>query len=124
MRVVLSRYQSHYVIDGKTVSPAQLMEDLGFDSRYLKTQVRALSGGQKRRLQLMLILLDAPNVLILDEPSNDLDTDMLVAMENVLDTWPGTLIVVTHDRALMERVTDHQYRLDRWQNTPCASWCR
>lgn len=111
VRVVLSRYQSHYVIDGKTVSPAQLMEDLGFDSRYLKTQVKALSGGQKRRLQLMLILLDAPNVLILDEPSNDLDTDMLVAMENVLDTWPGTLIVVTHDRALMERVTDHQYAL-------------
>lgn len=111
VRAVLSRYQSHYVIDGKTVSPAQLMEDLGFDSRYLKTQVRALSGGQKRRLQLMLILLDAPNVLILDEPSNDLDTDMLVAMENVLDTWPGTLIVVTHDRALMERVTDHQYAL-------------
>lgn len=109
VRVVLSRYQSQYVIDGKTVSPAQLMEDLGFDSRYLKTQVKALSGGQKRRLQLMLILLDAPNVLILDEPSNDLDTDMLVAMENVLDTWPGTLILVTHDRALMERVTDHQY---------------
>ena len=111
VRVVLGHYQSHYVIDGKTVSPAQLMEDLGFDSRYLKTQVKALSGGQKRRLQLMLILLDAPNVLILDEPSNDLDTDMLVAMENVLDTWPGTLILVTHDRALMERVTDHQYAL-------------
>ena len=73
--------------------------------------VNTLSGGQKRRLQLMLILLDSPNVLILDEPSNDLDTDMLVAVENVLDTWPGTLILVSHDRYLMERVTDNQFAL-------------
>ena len=57
----------------------------------------------------MLILLDEPNVLILDEPSNDLDTDMLAAMEDLLDTWPGTLLVVSHDRYLMERVTDQQY---------------
>ena len=57
----------------------------------------------------MLILLDAPNVLILDEPSNDMDIDMLVAMENLLDSWPGTLIMVTHDRYMMERVTDHQF---------------
>ena len=70
-----------------------------------------LSGGQKRRMQLMLILLDAPNVLILDEPSNDMDIDMLVAMENLLDSWPGTLIMVTHDRYMMERVTDHQFAL-------------
>ncbi len=59
----------------------------------------------------MLILLDAPNVLILDEPSNDMDIDMLVAMENLLDSWPGTLIMVTHDRYMMERVTDHQFAL-------------
>ena len=111
VREVLTRYQSHYEIDGKIVSPATLLEQLGFEKAYLNTQVKALSGGQKRRMQLMLILLDAPNVLILDEPSNDMDIDMLVAMENVLDTWPGTLIMVSHDRYLMERVTDHQFAL-------------
>jgi ABC-type multidrug transport system ATPase subunit len=71
--------------------------------------VKDLSGGQKRRLQLMLTLLDEPNVLILDEPTNDLDTDMLAALEDLLDSWPGTLIVVSHDRYLIERVTDQQY---------------
>ncbi|MEF2845925.1 MAG: ABC-F family ATP-binding cassette domain-containing protein, partial [Eggerthellaceae bacterium] len=92
VREVLSRYKTRYVIDGKEVSPAQLLEQLGFTSAHLNMPVNTLSGGQKRRLQLMLILLDSPNVLILDEPSNDLDTDMLVAVENLLDTWPGTLI--------------------------------
>lgn len=111
VRDVLKRYQSQYVVDGKVVSPAQLLEQLGFEKAHLSMPVSALSGGQKRRLQLMLILLEAPNVLILDEPSNDLDTDMMVAMENVLDTWPGTLILVSHDRYLTERVTDHQYAL-------------
>lgn len=111
VREVLGLYKSKYVIDGKEVSPAQLFEQLGFSKTVLSDTVDTLSGGQKRRLQLMLILLDAPNVLILDEPSNDLDTDMLVAMENVLDTWPGTLIMVSHDRYLMERVTDQQYAL-------------
>lgn len=111
VREVLSRYKTRYVIDGKEVSPAQLLESLGFTSAHLSMPVNTLSGGQKRRLQLMLILLDSPNVLILDEPSNDLDTDMLVAVENLLDTWPGTLILVSHDRYLMERVTDDQFAL-------------
>lgn len=111
VREVLSRYKSRYVIDGKEVSPATLLESLGFTSAHLNMPINTLSGGQKRRLQLMLILLDSPNVLILDEPSNDLDTDMLVAVENVLDTWPGTLILVSHDRYLMERVTDNQFAL-------------
>ena len=111
VREVLSRYKSRYLIDGKEVSPATLLESLGFTSAHLNMPVNTLSGGQKRRLQLMLILLDSPNVLILDEPSNDLDTDMLVAVENVLDTWPGTLILVSHDRYLMERVTDNQFAL-------------
>lgn len=111
VREVLSRYKSRYVIDGKEVGPATLLESLGFTSAHLNMPVNTLSGGQKRRLQLMLILLDSPNVLILDEPSNDLDTDMLVAVENVLDTWPGTLILVSHDRYLMERVTDDQFAL-------------
>lgn len=111
VREVLARYNTRYVIDGEEVSPAKLLERLGFSSSDLNMPVNTLSGGQKRRLQLMLILLNAPNVLILDEPSNDLDTDMLVAMENLLDTWPGTLILVTHDRYLMERVTDDQFAL-------------
>ena len=111
VREVLSRYKSRYVIDGKEVSPATLLESLGFTSAHLNMPVNTLSGGQKRRLQLMLILLDSPNVLILDEPSNDLDTDMLVAVENVLDTWPGTLILVSHDRYLMERVSDDEFAL-------------
>ena len=73
--------------------------------------MKNLSGGQKRRLQLLLILLSEPNVLILDEPTNDLDTDMLAAIEDLLDSWPGTLLVVSHDRYLVERVTDRQFAI-------------
>ncbi|MDN5654711.1 MAG: ATP-binding cassette domain-containing protein, partial [Kocuria sp.] len=106
---VIGRKRTSYVADGKEMTPGQLLERLGFTNAQLSTPVRDLSGGQKRRLQLLLILLDEPNVLILDEPSNDLDTDMLAAMEDLLDTWPGTLLVVSHDRYLMERVTDQQF---------------
>lgn len=108
---VIGRKRTSYVTEGKEMTPGQLLERLGFTSAQLSTPVKDLSGGQKRRLQLLLILLDEPNVLILDEPSNDLDTDMLAAMEDLLDTWPGTLLVVSHDRYLMERVTDNQYAL-------------
>lgn len=108
---VLSRYKSSYTIGGKEFTPAQLMERLGFESAQLMTPIRDLSGGQKRRMQLLLILLGEPNVLIMDEPGNDLDTDMLAVMEDLLDTWPGTLIVVSHDRYLLERVTDQQFAL-------------
>ena len=109
---VLGRYRSVYLVDGKETTPVQLMERLGFGSAQLMTPVRDLSGGQKRRMQLLLILLDEPNVLIMDEPGNDLDTDMLAVMEDLLDTWPGTLIVVSHDSYLLERVTDQQFALD------------
>jgi ATP-binding cassette subfamily F protein uup len=109
VREVVARKKTSYVADGKEMTPSQLLERLGFTSEQLSTPVKDLSGGQKRRLQLMLILLDEPNVLILDEPTNDLDTDMLTAMEDLLDTWPGTLLVVSHDRYLLERVTDQQY---------------
>ncbi|MBM7476389.1 ABC-F family ATP-binding cassette domain-containing protein [Curtobacterium herbarum] len=109
VREVVARKKTSYVADGKEMTPSQLLERLGFTSEQLSTPVKDLSGGQKRRLQLMLILLDEPNVLILDEPTNDLDTDMLAAMEDLLDTWPGTLLVVSHDRYLLERVTDQQY---------------
>lgn len=108
---VIGRKKTTYVAGGKEMTPGQLLERLGFTNTQLATPVKDLSGGQKRRLQLLLILLDEPNVLILDEPSNDLDTDMLAAIEDLLDTWPGTLLVVSHDRYLMERVTDQQYAI-------------
>ena len=106
---VIGRQKSTYVTGGKEMTPGQLLERVGFASAQLSTQVKDLSGGQKRRLQLLLILLSEPNVLILDEPTNDLDTDMLAAIEDLLDTYPGTLLVVSHDRYLLERVTDQQY---------------
>ncbi|NNC11383.1 ABC-F family ATP-binding cassette domain-containing protein [Planctomonas sp. JC2975] len=115
VRVVLSRLRTTYTIGSgskaQDLTPGQMLERLGFSSPQLSTPVKDLSGGQKRRLQLLLILLDQPNVLILDEPTNDLDTDMLAAMEDLLDSWPGTLIVVSHDRYFIERVTDQQYAI-------------
>ncbi len=111
VREVLSRYKARYEFDGKEMTPAQLLERLGFEAAQMSAVVSDLSGGQKRRLQLMLILLDKPNVLVLDEPDNDLDIDMLAVVENLLDTWPGTLLLITHDRYLMERVTDDQFAL-------------
>ena len=109
---VIAEQRSSYTIGtgSKAVelTPGQLLERLGFTNAQLATPVKNLSGGQKRRLQLLLILLAEPNVLILDEPTNDLDTDMLAAIEDLLDAWPGTLLVVSHDRYLIERVTDRQ----------------
>ena len=111
VRQVISRYSRRTMLDGKEMTPGQLLERLGFTKDDQNEPVCDLSGGQKRRLALMIILLDEPNVLILDEPGNDLDTDMLAAVESLLDGWPGTLLLVTHDRYLMERVTDHQFAL-------------
>ncbi|UXA10725.1 ABC-F family ATP-binding cassette domain-containing protein [Mycobacterium sp. SMC-8] len=111
VREVLGRLQTSYQIDGKDVTPAQLLERLGFPRAHLSARVGELSGGQRRRLQLMLVLLSEPNVLVLDEPTNDVDTDMLTATEDLLDSWPGTLIVVSHDRYLLERMTDQQYAI-------------
>ncbi|WP_046318538.1 ABC-F family ATP-binding cassette domain-containing protein [Mycobacterium sp. UM_Kg1] len=108
---VLGRLRNDYQVDGKEMTPAQLLERLGFGSAQLSARVGELSGGQHRRLQLMLTLLAEPNVLVLDEPTNDVDTDMLTATEDLLDSWPGTLIVVSHDRYLLERVTDQQYAI-------------
>lgn len=112
VREVCYRYKTEVeMADGRRMSPLQLLEELGFEHDQINCPVRDLSGGQKRRMQLMLILLERPNVLILDEPGNDLDTDMLAQLETLLDTWPGTLILVSHDRYLVERVTDNQYAL-------------
>ncbi len=113
VRVVISRLRTSYTIGtgskAAELTPGQLLERMGFSSAQLSTPVKDLSGGQQRRLQLLLILLDQPNVLILDEPTNDLDTDMLAAIEDLLDSWAGTLLVVSHDRYFLERVTDQQY---------------
>ncbi len=111
VREVIGRLQTSYQVDGKELTPAQLLERLGFRRDLLSARVGDLSGGQRRRLQLMLTILDEPNVLILDEPTNDVDIDMLSATEDLLDSWPGTLIVVSHDRYLLERVTDQQYAI-------------
>ena len=120
VRDLLKAKRTTYVAGGRELTPAQLLERLGLGSAHLSAPVRLLSGGQKRRLQLLLILLDEPNVLVMDEPSNDLDTEMLAVMEDLLDSWAGTLLVVSHDRYLMERVTDQQYALidGRLQHLP------
>lgn len=111
VREVLARFKTTFNVDGKDLTPSQLLERLGFSRAHLSTKVGELSGGQRRRLQLLMILMDEPNVMILDEPTNDVDTDMLAALEDLLDSWPGTLIVVSHDRYLLERVTDQQYAI-------------
>jgi ATP-binding cassette subfamily F protein uup len=108
---VIGRLRAGYQVDGRDVTPTQLLERLGFARQQLSARVGELSGGQRRRLQLMLTLLTEPNVLLLDEPTNDVDTEMLAATEDLLDSWPGTLIVVSHDRYFLERVTDQQYAI-------------
>jgi ATP-binding cassette subfamily F protein uup len=117
VRTMIGALATSYTIGAgskaQDLTPTQLLERLGFATAQLSTPVRDLSGGQQRRLQLLLILLDQPNVLILDEPTNDLDTDMLAVIEDLLDSWPGTLVVVSHDRYFIERVTDQQYAILR-----------
>ncbi|WP_328532936.1 ABC-F family ATP-binding cassette domain-containing protein [Micromonospora zamorensis] len=93
----------------REVSAAQLAEVFGFDDRRLWTPVSDLSGGERRRLQMLRLLAGEPNVLLFDEPTNDLDTDTLASLEDLLDSWPGTIIVASHDRYLIERVTDTAY---------------
>lgn len=111
IREVLARGKRYVMVEGKETSPEKLLERLGFTQQQMWSRIKDLSGGQKRRLSLLLTILEEPNVLILDEPGNDLDTDMLALVEDLLDSWPGTLILVTHDRFLMERVTDQQWAL-------------
>ncbi len=95
----------------RELSAAQLAEVFGFTDRRVWTPVADLSGGERRRLQLLRLLAGEPNVLILDEPTNDLDTDTLASLEDLLDTWPGTMVVASHDRYLVERVCDQVYAL-------------
>lgn len=110
MRVVesVSSIATTVEVDGKDMTASQLVERLGFTRERAWTEVGRLSGGERRRLQLIRLLMSSPNVLLMDEPTNDLDTDTLSAIEDLLDGWPGTLIVISHDRYLLERVTDRQ----------------
>src|SRR5206468_11627729 len=91
---------------GKPVGASSLCDRFGFTGNAQWTRVGDLSGGERRRLQLLRLLMGEPNVLLLDEPTNDLDIDTLQALEDVLDGWPGTLLVVSHDRYFVERVAD------------------
>ncbi|MDY3677917.1 MAG: ABC-F family ATP-binding cassette domain-containing protein [Actinomyces urogenitalis] len=113
MRVVeaVAMVGEHVSVGGKELTAAQLVERLGFTRQRAWTRVGEVSGGERRRLQLLRLLMTEPNVLLLDEPTNDLDTDTLAAVEDILDSFPGTLVVVSHDRYLLERVTDHQVAL-------------
>ncbi|MBV9832405.1 MAG: ABC-F family ATP-binding cassette domain-containing protein, partial [Marmoricola sp.] len=91
---------------GQELSASSLLERFGFTGDRLTARIGDLSGGERRRFQLLRLLLGEPNVLLLDEPTNDLDIDTLTVVEDFLDTWPGTLVVVSHDRYFLERVTD------------------
>jgi len=97
--------------DGREMTAAVLCERFGFRGARARTRVRELSGGERRRLQLMRLVMEEPNVLLLDEPTNDLDVETLGALEDLLDGWPGTLVVVSHDRYFVERVCDDVYGL-------------
>ena len=108
LRVIeaVTEVRSTAVINGVEQSAGQLAERFGFANDRQWTPVADLSGGERRRLQLLRLLLGQPNVLLLDEPTNDLDTDTLAELEDLLDSWPGTLVVVSHDRYLIERICD------------------
>lgn len=113
MRVVeaVAQVSQTCLVEGREISAMQMSERMGFTRQRAYTRIGEVSGGERRRLQLMRLLMAEPNVLLLDEPTNDLDTDTLAAMEDLLDSFPGTLVVVSHDRYLLERVTDHQVAL-------------
>ncbi len=99
------------MLGDKEISAAQLAERLGFPPARQRTPVGDLSGGERRRLQLTRILMAEPNVLLLDEPTNDLDIDTLQQLEDLLDSWAGTLVVISHDRYLIERIADSTWAL-------------
>ncbi|HUF10863.1 MAG TPA: ATP-binding cassette domain-containing protein, partial [Rhodothermales bacterium] len=98
--------------DGSVISASQLLDRFLFPPAQQYTRVGLLSGGEKRRLYLARILMGAPNILLLDEPTNDLDIPTLVALEAYLDTFPGCLIVVSHDRYFLDRTVEHVFRLE------------
>ncbi|MCM0620198.1 ABC-F family ATP-binding cassette domain-containing protein [Nocardioides bruguierae] len=98
-------------VGGRELTPTALLEQFGFTGDRLTARLGDLSGGERRRFQLLKLLLEEPNVLLLDEPTNDLDIETLRVLEDFLDSWPGTLVVVSHDRYFLERVTDATWAL-------------
>ncbi len=96
---------------GREMTASQLCERFGFAKEKQWTPVGDLSGGERRRLQILRLLMDEPNVLFLDEPTNDLDIETLTQLEDLLDGWPGSLVVISHDRYFVERTTDRVYAL-------------
>ncbi|MCS4536363.1 ABC-F family ATP-binding cassette domain-containing protein [Corynebacterium sp. HS2168-gen11] len=102
---------SYVQLGKKELSASQLAERLGFSAKRQRTPVGDLSGGERRRLQLTRVLMAEPNLLLLDEPTNDLDIDTLQELESLLDSWAGTLVVISHDRYLIERIADSTWAL-------------
>src|SRR5690606_31389703 len=92
--------------DGTTISAAQMLERFLFSPTMQWTPISKLSGGEKRRLQLLRVLMNAPNVLLLDEPTNDLDIATLTVLEQYLDEFPGVVFIVSHDRYFLDRTVD------------------
>jgi ATPase subunit of ABC transporter with duplicated ATPase domains len=107
----ITEVKSYIMLDGKETSASSLAKRLGFSGSRQQSRVSDLSGGERRRLQFLRLLMTEPNVLLLDEPTNDLDIETLTSMEDVLDGWAGTLVVVSHDRYLLERMCNRQVAL-------------
>ncbi len=107
----VERLRREVEVGGGTVSVGSLLEDFGFRGQRLATRIGDLSGGELRRLVLLTLLIGSPNLLVLDEPTNDLDIETLTVVEDLLDTWPGTLVVVSHDRYFLERTCDDVYAM-------------
>jgi ABC transport system ATP-binding/permease protein len=107
VREAVEQVRARIQVGDKEQSAGQLLERLGFPAERQQTRIGDLSGGERRRVQMLRLLMDEPNVLLLDEPTNDLDIETLTEFEDLLDGWPGTLLVVSHDRYFLERVTDH-----------------
>jgi len=107
----VERLRREIEIGGRTVTAGTLLEDFGFKGEKAMTRIGDLSGGELRRLELLRLLIGGPNLLVLDEPTNDLDVETLAVIEDVLDSWPGSLVVVSHDRYFLERTCDDLYAL-------------
>jgi ATP-binding cassette subfamily F protein uup len=107
VRAAVEEIRLRIRVGDRELSAGQLLERLGFSTERQWTKIGDLSGGERRRVQMLRLLMDEPNVLLLDEPTNDLDIETLTEFEDLLDGWPGTLVVVSHDRYFLERVTEH-----------------
>ncbi len=107
----VERLRREIEIGGRTLTAGTLLEDFGFKGEKAMTRIGDLSGGELRRLELLKLLIGGPNLLVLDEPTNDLDVETLAVIEDVLDSWPGSLVVVSHDRFFLERTCDDLYAL-------------